>query len=119
VVPAASAEAVAEATTEAAKLVSIMSGINKLISDLVAEETVATAEENMAAVPDKGKEFVDALLEEKDFDLRHQGGQELSKAGKEEQRNMEYPVAISRDLCSSVGLTKKFWDVLATAPGQK
>jgi hypothetical protein len=32
---------------------------------------------------------------------------------------MEYLVAISRDLCSSTGLTKKFWDVFTTAPGQK
>jgi hypothetical protein len=28
---------------------------------------------------------------------------------------MEYHVAISRDLCSSVGLTKKPWDVFAIA----
>jgi hypothetical protein len=32
---------------------------------------------------------------------------------------MEYLVAISRDLCFSVELTKKFCDVSATAPGQK
>jgi hypothetical protein len=67
-VPAASAEA------EAAKLVSTMPGIDKLISDMIVEETVATAEENMAAVPDKGKEVVDASSEEKYFDLWHLGG---------------------------------------------
>jgi hypothetical protein len=81
-VPAASAEA--EATAEAANLVSTMSGIDKLISDMVAEETVATVEENMATVPDKGKEVVDASSKEKEFDLRHLGGQELSEAEKEE-----------------------------------
>jgi hypothetical protein len=71
-VPAASAEA--EATAEAANLVSTMSGIDKIISDMVIEETVATAEENMAAVPGKGKEVVDASSKEKSFELRHLGG---------------------------------------------
>jgi hypothetical protein len=32
---------------------------------------------------------------------------------------MQYLAAISRDLFSSAGLMKKFWDVFATAPGQK
>ena len=58
-VPVASAEA------EAPKLVSTMSGIDKLISDMVAEETVVTAEENMAAVPDKGKKLLILLWEKK------------------------------------------------------
>jgi hypothetical protein len=88
-VPAASAEA--EAAAEAAKLVSTMSGIDKIISDMVAEETVVAVEENMAAVPDKGKEVVDASSEEKDFDLRHLSGQELSKADKEELK--EYGIS--------------------------
>jgi hypothetical protein len=68
-----------------------MLGIDKLISDMVAEETVATVEENMAAVPDKGKEVVDASSEEKGFDLRHLGGQELSEADKEELK--EYGIS--------------------------
>jgi hypothetical protein len=63
-VPAVSvgAEAAVEAATaaNAAELVSTMSGIDKLISDMVVEETVATAEENMAAAPGKGKEVVGA-----------------------------------------------------------
>jgi hypothetical protein len=33
----------------------------------------------MAAVPDKGKKIEGAPSEEKDFDLRHLGGQELSE----------------------------------------
>jgi hypothetical protein len=69
-----------EAATEDANLVSTMSGIDKLISDMVAKETAATVEKNMAATPDKGKEIVDASSKEKDFDLRHLGSQELSKA---------------------------------------
>jgi hypothetical protein len=58
---------------------------------MVAEETVATAEENVAAVPGRGKEVVDASSEEKDFDLRHLGSQELSEADREELR--EYGIS--------------------------
>jgi hypothetical protein len=89
IVRAASARA--EAAAEAAALVSTMSGIDKLISDMVVEETVATAEENMAVVPGKGKEIVCASSEEKEFDLRHLGGQELSEADKEESK--EYRIS--------------------------
>jgi hypothetical protein len=81
IVTAASVEA--EVDAEAARLATTMSGIYKLISDMVAEETVVVAEESMAAVPDKGKKVVDASSGEKDFDLRHLGGQELSEADKE------------------------------------
>jgi hypothetical protein len=88
-VTAASAEA--ETAAEAAKLATTMSGIDKLISDMVAEETVVTAEENMAAVPDKGKKVVDTFSGEKGFDLRHLGGQELSEADKEELK--EYGIS--------------------------
>jgi hypothetical protein len=52
-VTAASAEA--EAAAEVTKLATTMSGIDKLISDMVAEEIVVTVEENMVIVPDKGK----------------------------------------------------------------
>jgi hypothetical protein len=85
-VASAEAEAAAEAKTagEAANLVSTMSGINKLILDMVVEEAVVTAEENVAAVPGKGKEVADTSSKEKEFDLRHLGGQELSEAEKEE-----------------------------------
>jgi hypothetical protein len=51
----AEAAAKAETATEAHKLVTTLSGIDKLISYMVAGETVATAEENVAAVPSKGK----------------------------------------------------------------
>jgi uncharacterized protein YkwD len=88
-VHAASDEAIAAA--KAAKLVTTMSGIDKLISDMVAEETAVTVEENMAAVPDKGKEVVDASSGEKGFDLRHLSGQELSEADKKELR--EYGIS--------------------------
>jgi hypothetical protein len=87
-VPVASAEADVAAepedATEATNLVSVMSGIDKLISDMVVEETVVIAEENVAAVLGKGKEVADTSSKEKEFDLRHLGGQELSEAEKEE-----------------------------------
>jgi hypothetical protein len=77
--PSASAvKIVTVASAEAAKITTIMSGIDKLISDMVAEETVVDAEESMAAVPDTGKRVVDTSSREKCFDLRHLGDQELS-----------------------------------------
>jgi hypothetical protein len=92
ITPTASAQATTEANTsaevvaaaEAANLESTLSGIDKLLSDMAAEETVAAAEKVMATVPDKGKKIVDAASEEKDFDLRNLVGQELSEAKKKE-----------------------------------
>jgi hypothetical protein len=85
------ASAKAEAAAEASKLVTIMSGIDKLISDMLAEETAMAVEESMAAVPDKGKKVVETSSGEKDFDLWHLGGQELSEADKEELK--EYGIS--------------------------
>jgi F0F1-type ATP synthase membrane subunit b/b' len=64
--PIASVEATAEAKTsaEAANIESTLSGIEKLLSDMVAEETTAAAEKVMAAVPDKGKRLL-MLLQKK------------------------------------------------------
>jgi hypothetical protein len=85
------AGAKADAAAEATKLATTMSGIDKLISDMVAEETDVAVEESMAAVPDKGKRVVDTSSGEKDFDLWHLGGQELSEADKEELK--EYAIS--------------------------
>jgi hypothetical protein len=89
IVTAAGAEA--DAAAEATKLATTMSGIDKLISDMVAEETDVAVEESMAAVPDKGKRVVDTSSGEKDFDLWHLGSQELSEADKEELK--EYAIS--------------------------
>jgi hypothetical protein len=78
--PIASAEAIAKA----ANLESTMSGIDKLLSDMAAEETPAAVEKVMTVVPDKGKKIADAASEEKDFDLQNLVGQELSEAEKKE-----------------------------------
>jgi hypothetical protein len=88
-ITAASAEA--KAAAEATKLTTTMSGIDKLISDMVAEETDVATKESMAAVPDKGKKVIDTSSGEKDFDLRHLGGHELSEADKEELK--EYGIS--------------------------
>jgi hypothetical protein len=81
--PSASAvKIVTAASVEAAKITTTMSGIDKLISDMVAEETVVDAEENMAAVPDKGKRVVDTSSGEKCFDLRHLGDQNCARKTK-------------------------------------
>jgi hypothetical protein len=64
---------------EAEELATTMSEIDKLISDVVAEGTGVAAKESMVVVPDKGKKVVDSPSGEKDFDLRHLGGQELSE----------------------------------------
>jgi hypothetical protein len=85
------AGAEADAAAEAENLATTMYGIDKLISDMVAEETGVAAEESMAAVSDKGKRIVDTSLGEKDFDLRHLGGQKLSEADKEELK--EYAIS--------------------------
>jgi hypothetical protein len=57
---------------KAEELATTMLEIDKLILDVVTEE-------NMAAALDKRKRIEDASSEEKDFDLRHLGGQELSE----------------------------------------
>ena len=69
---------------EAKELAATISEIDKLISDVVAEKS-------MAAVPDKGKKVVDTSSGEKDFYLRHLGGQELFEADKEELK--EYAIS--------------------------
>ena len=92
ITPIASAEAIAETNTsaeaaaavEAANLESTLSGIDKMLSDMAAEETVAAAEKVMATMPDKGKKIADDASEEKDFDLRNLVGQELSETEKKE-----------------------------------
>jgi hypothetical protein len=93
ITPIASVDAFAEAdtcteaatTVEAANLESILSGIDKILSDMATEETVVATEKVMATVSDKGKKIADAASEERDFDLRNLIGQELSESEKELQ----------------------------------
>jgi hypothetical protein len=71
------AEDVGKAKAE--ELAAAMSEIDRLVSDVVAD---VVAEEDMAAVLDKGKRIDNTPLDKKDFDLQHLGGQELSKEDK-------------------------------------
>jgi hypothetical protein len=107
---------------EAEDLAATMSEIYKLISDVVAEKTSVVAEENMAAVPDKGKKIDNAPSDKKDFDLRHLGGQELSNEDKLELK--EFAISCCYQSVSMLfggggGSMKKSWDAFATASGQK
>jgi hypothetical protein len=82
----ASAEGIAEAETcveaaavdEAANLESTLSGIDKLLLVMAAEEIATATEKVMATVPDKGKKIADVASEKRDFDLRNLVSQELS-----------------------------------------
>jgi hypothetical protein len=100
-----SSEAAADA--EATNLASTLSGIDKLLSDMAAEETATTAEKVMAAVPDKGKKIADATSEEKDFDLRNLVVKNCPRLRRRSYKNMGYPVATRQELCFLVELTKK------------
>jgi hypothetical protein len=67
------ADAKDTAGAEADNLATTMSKIDKLISDVVPQKDVAEAS------PDKGKRIEETSSEDKNFDLRHQGGQHLSE----------------------------------------
>jgi hypothetical protein len=92
ITPAAEVVASAEApTTEPTNLESTLPDIDKVLLDLAAEETTASAEEVLATLPEKGKEIAEDISEEKDFNFQNIIGQELSKAEKEELQ--EYAIS--------------------------
>jgi hypothetical protein len=81
-VTATGAEAKAAAAIEAkdvGETEATMSDIDRIISEVVKD---VTAEEDMATAPDKEREIDFGPSSEKDFDLRHLGGQELLKEEK-------------------------------------
>jgi hypothetical protein len=61
-------DAEATAATKAENLITTLSEIDRLISDVVVEEDVA------AMTSDKGKKIEETSLESMNFDLRHLGG---------------------------------------------
>jgi hypothetical protein len=109
----------AETVVEAANLMSTMSGIDKLISDMVAEEAVATAEEIVAAVPGKDKEVVDASSKGKKLTFVTWGVKNYLRQRKRSWKNMQNLAGTSREPCSSVELMRKSWGVSATELRQK
>jgi hypothetical protein len=95
--PAAKADISAEvAAAEATNLESTLSTIDKMLLDIATEETAASTEEVMAAVPEKGKEIAEDTSEEKDFNFKNLVGQELSKDEKEELQ--EYAISCGYQL---------------------
>jgi hypothetical protein len=90
--PAAEADTSAEAAVaEATNLERTLSAIDKVLLDIVVEETATATEEVLTAVPKKGKEIAEDTSEEKGFSFQNIVGQELSKAEKEELQ--EYAIS--------------------------
>jgi hypothetical protein len=105
----------AEDTTRAEvnNLATTMSKIDILISDVVLEIDVAEAS------PDKGKRIEETSSEDKNFDHRHLGGQQLSEEDIAALWSLPYPAATSPDPSSLAASTKRFWDALVTVPELK
>jgi hypothetical protein len=85
---AASAEAT---TTEATNLESTLSNIDRVLLDLATEEAIASAEEVLATVPEKGKKVAEDTSEKEEFDFRNIIGQDLTMAEKKELQ--EYAIS--------------------------
>jgi hypothetical protein len=103
--------AVEEARAEDAKsedinLESIVADIDKILLNMAAKEAAVATEETTAAKPEK-EEMTEDTSEDETFDFQNLVGQELTKAEKEELKNMLYPVGISRERFSSVALMTK------------
>jgi len=77
------------ATAEDVNLESTIEDINKILTDMAAEEAATTAEETMATVPGKGKEIAEDTSDDEAYSFQNLVGQKLSKAEKEELK--EYP----------------------------
>ena len=72
------------ATAEDVNLESTIEDINKILTDMAAEEAAATAEETMATVPGKRKEIAEDTSDDEAYSFQNLVGQKLSKAEKEE-----------------------------------
>jgi hypothetical protein len=97
----------AEATVEAANLESTLSGIDKILSDMAAEETTVAAEKVMATVPDKGKRLLMLLRKIVTLTFGTWLVKNCPRLKRRSYRNMGCPVATSQELCSLVELTKE------------
>jgi hypothetical protein len=97
ITPAVEAAAATEATpgeatpAEATNLESTLSDIDRILSDMAAEEAAVAAEETATTVPEKGKAVVEDTSEEKGFNFQNIIGQELSKTEREELQ--EYSIS--------------------------
>jgi hypothetical protein len=115
IAPIASAEAIIEAYTsteaaavaQAANFESTLSGIDKILSDMAAEETTVAAEKVMATVPDKGKRLLMLLRKIVTLTFGTWLVKNCPRLKRRSYRNMGCPVATSQELCSLVELTKE------------
>jgi hypothetical protein len=78
-------DAEATATAKDENLTTTLFEIDRLISDVVVEKVL------VATIPDKGKKIDETSSEGANFDLRHLGGQQLSKEDKSELK--EYAIS--------------------------
>jgi hypothetical protein len=114
IVPIANAEATADAETSAEAVAaaepanheSTLSGIDKLLLDMAAEETAVVAKKVMATVPDKGKRLLMLLQKKRTLTFGTCWVKNCPRL-RRSYRNMGYPVATSQELCSLVELTKE------------
>jgi hypothetical protein len=108
IMPIASAEATAEAetsaetaaATEATNLESTLSGIDKLLLDMAAEETAVAAEKVMAAVANQGKRLLMLLQKKGTLTFGTWWIKNYLRLRRRSYRNMGYPVVTSQELCS-------------------
>ena len=69
--PAAEVDTFAKVVAaEATNLESTLCDIGKVLLEMAAEEAAAATEETLAIVPEKGKEIVEDISEEKDFNFK-------------------------------------------------
>jgi hypothetical protein len=85
------AECAEAKTVEDVNLDATVAEIETMLLDAASEEAAAAAEEIPGTVAGKGKEKVEDISEEEDFDFQDILGQELSKAEKEELK--EYAIS--------------------------
>jgi hypothetical protein len=100
------------AEAEADELATTMSAIDRLISNVVVEE-------NVAAVPYKGKRSEDASSEDKDFDLRYLGDQELSEEDKSELKEFVIPCGYQPGFILFGGVDEEIWGSIRNRAGAK
>jgi hypothetical protein len=99
----AEATGVEAGTTEESNLETTLEVIDNILLKMAEEEAVMAA---MNTTTEKGKEQIDEISEEGDFNFQDLFGQELTDAEKEELKNMPYLADISQGLCYLVGSTK-------------
>jgi cupin superfamily acireductone dioxygenase involved in methionine salvage len=87
-------------TTEESNLETTLEVIDNILLKMAEEETTAAA---VSTAIEKGKEQIDEISEEEDFNFQDLLGQELTDAEKEELKNMPYLADINQGLCYLVG----------------